>query len=145
MSSPFLVPDGWQITKWDPDPADEALSDGVPTDGVQTDGPLSITFDLILGSGSFSLHWLSQNGEQCFVSELQPAPESLIPMLIGTQLTVSFGPREVPCDLKVFLTQTTDSKKLSCRIDMSKPPDKPGVHNAPDTGGGTFTATANGG
>ncbi len=141
MSSPFIVSDGWKIDHWTPDA--DVLPDGIPSDGFQQGGPLDITFEMILGAGSFSLEWLNQRGQRCSVSGLQSNEEQT--ELQGRNLSAQFGDRSVPCDVTVTLTQATHPKKLRCTITLPRIPTKGVEVDGPDTGGGTFTATANAG
>jgi hypothetical protein len=138
MSSPFLLPNGWKIDRWIPDPPDTALPEGIPTDGVKEGGPLQITFD---PTSHFHLDWLNQREENCLVSGLHS--DLAETKLEGHNLTVNFGGRRVQCDLKVTLTQTAHPKQLSCRITLAELSSTGIFVDGPDTGGGTFTATAN--
>jgi hypothetical protein len=136
MSSPFIVPDGWTITFWEPDAGDS--QEGIPRDGVKKDGPLSIS-QPDPSENSFSMQWLNQRDEPCSVSGLQSDQEQT--MLQGQNLTVSFGGKPVQCDLTVALT--ADPDKLRCRLNLPEWRLRKNEAGGPDTGGGTFTATAN--
>jgi len=137
-SSPFVG--AWRISIWIPDSVDVSLPEGVPADGVREDGPLDIAPDPTSSSDTFRLDWLTQSGEPCSVSGLHSNEAQT--ELRGQNLLVSFGAREVSCDVTVTLTQTTDHKQLSCSIHLPELPSVGGVPNLPETGGGTFTATA---
>lgn len=138
MSSPFLLPEGWTIDHWAPDPV--PLPKGIPSDGVQQGGPLEITAETVLGVPSFRLDWLNQRGEGCFVAGLEP--DETERKLQGKNLPVFFGPHDpVQCDLTVTLT--ADSMALVCRINLPELQSRGIEVDEPDTGSGTFTATAN--
>lgn len=137
-SSPFVG--AWTIDSWTPD--DMAVAEGIPRNGFQVSGPLDISLTSILGADTFLLQWQNQDGQPCSVTGLEPDP--LLPTkLLGRNLPVDFAGTEVRCDLTLTLTKTTDPKELSGVISVPETPVSGKL--GPDTGSGTFTATANGG
>ncbi len=124
----------WKIRTWQPD--DRIVQEGIPDNGFLVNGILTIT-QPDPSVNSFSLRWPSQNEETSFVSDLQRLPQGpdSPPRLQGTDLSVNFSGRKVPCDL----TLTLESELIGS-ISFAE-----SFGGAPDTGSGTFTATANGG
>jgi hypothetical protein len=144
MSSPFLGE--WTINSWTPD--DDQVSNGIPTDGVEVGGTLSITPDP-RDNALFRLQWPTQSGANADVSGL-PLDVALT-LLTKNDVSVRFGDTSVPCDVNVSLLPKADpgdSQQLQCNLNkagMSLKTQGPADPTAPETGSGTFTATANGG
>lgn len=134
-TSPFLEPAGWNINLWEP--SSELVAEGIPTNGFLAQSTMLIGFDS--SSGSFSLQWLDQDEAPCSVSGLQPSPpnDPDASTLLGENLPVRFGDDTRICNLLLSLSMT-DPKTLACQIAVSG-------SGFPETGTGTFTATANGG
>ena len=142
-TSPFVEFAGWKIGEWNPDLQDE-VTEGIPVNCFQTQGTMLIGLESTPTSFSYTLQWLNQSGEPCSVSGLQPDPTNLeASLLAGENLTVHFGAREVVCDLELSLVLIESQKILSGSIKKAEPPIQKKF--GPETGSGTFTATANGG
>jgi hypothetical protein len=137
MSSPFLMINGWTIDSWTPD-EEAQLPEGIPTNGVKVDSPLDITPDPS-DSSLFDMSWRNQLDQVCSVSGLHSDQEQT--MLQGQNRAVTFGDKRVQCDLTVALTE--EPGHLRCRIDLPEFRLRGIESGVPDTGGGTFTATAN--
>lgn len=134
-SSPFVGL--WTINNWSPD--SEIVAHGIPRDGFQVPGLLEISLEPASIPESFRLHWLTQSGQFSFVSNLQPAPQFPVPTLIGENLPVSFGTSTVACDLVLSLSDQILNGSIGVAGSTAS------GRRAPDTGSGTFTASANGG
>lgn len=130
----------WTINSWMPDP--KIVLEGIPMDAFQVGGSLDISPDPAASSDTFRLEWHDQNGDSRFASGLHPALDLEQSKLTGQNRPVNFGAGEVECTFILTLIRTTDPKELKCVINVADP-----VHGSltPDTGSGTFTATANGG
>jgi len=136
MSSLFVRE--WTIFPWTPDPPDAALPDGIPSDGFKQHGVLTIT-QPDEGVNSFRLTWKNELDEGCSASGLEADEVGIL--LRGRDISVQFAGKSVPCNWTLAIA--IDPNILISRIDLANP-DVKGKFS-PDTGGGTFTATATGG
>lgn len=129
-SLPVVVPCyGWTINSW-------ACNSGIPVNGVQQGGPVKFWLDP--NTDSYALQWLDQSGNLCQVPGLQPDPTKTI--LQGKGLSVSFGTNNnFTCDVTVTLSFTCSIAESVVDTGSS------GGRVLPETGSGTFTATATGG
>lgn len=133
MVSPFLEPNGWIIQNWTVDA--QAVAKGIPETGFQLQSILLIG---LVTNNFYSLQWLDQNGQSCSVSGLQPDPGNVLE-LEGDACIVHFGLSEVLCIVTLTLDSTDpETKTLTGTISAAG-------SGFPESGGGTFTATANGG
>lgn len=137
MSSPFVGE--WIIETWK---ADESIvAGGIPRDAFQGNSLLTIT-QPDSGVNSFSLQWFDQSQASVSASDLHSDPSFPSPALVGENVRVSFPTGDVRCDITLQLRD--QDQNLDGRISVASSggnADKEG----PETGSGTFTATANGG
>jgi hypothetical protein len=133
VTSPFLEPNGWIIDTWTID--EQVVDEGIPDKGFQ---PHSILLIGLVTENFYSLQWLDQNGQSCSVAGLQSDPPNLLAtMLEGEALITHFGLKSVLCKVMLILDSTDpERKKLTGFISAAG-------SGVPETGSGTFTATAN--
>jgi hypothetical protein len=128
----------WKVIDWRPD-TEDIVPEGIPGDGFMVSGPLNIMRELTLTSDFYRVEWLTLNSHPCSASGLQLTGEN--PPTISSAnvlgIVVNFGERELFCNLTLAL-DPTDPSKVNGTISLA------GVigTDTPDTGSGTFTATA---
>jgi len=144
MASPFLDSKGWTITSWRP--VGEPVLDGIPDNSFKLQSTMLIGLDSS-NPDSYGLRWFNQNGEICSVSGLKLDPEDST--LTGDDLPVSFGGKVVSCFLILTLNGTRELTADISMDDLGQRKERRkgilGPVMGPDTGGGTFAATANAG
>jgi hypothetical protein len=136
MGSTFVLLGEWTIREWRPDPTDASSPDGIPSHGVKPGSLLHISQS---APNFFSLSWANQSDKSCSVSDLQS--DEAQTFLRGRNLPVIFGDKSVPCDLTIIVIPDLDI--LTCRMDQAGWCVR--GQSFPETGGGTFIATANAG
>jgi hypothetical protein len=143
-ASPFLDSKGWTITSWQT--VGEPVLDGIPDNSFQPQSTMLIGLDSS-NPDSYGLRWFNQNGELCSMSGLQLQPGGST--LTGDDLPVRFGRKVVSCFLILTLNETRELTGDISMDDLSQRKERRkgilGPVLGPDTGGGTFAATANAG
>ena len=139
-TSPFVVPAGWTITSWHFD--DQVVPEGIPHNAFPVPGTLQITHQPTFDS--YNLTWSTGGGQAASAPGLHTDPllDPSATKLEGQNLVVTFGTQEVECTLTLTLDlPLTNPKTLTGTIFVVNPDVRGDV--GPETGSGTFTATAN--